>query len=106
MFLETGDIVVDGTEQRDGQELIRLRNHDSSYVYLVDPETYLPVQETASGVVTTYERLPRTPENLALLSPPVPDGFTPAASSGEIAECGGVSVHGGPDAGATEVVEP
>lgn len=85
MYLETGDIVEDGTEQVDGRELIRLRNHDSSYVYLVDPETYLPVQEIVAAApggtartVTTFERLERTPDNLALLTPPVPDGFAPA----------------------------
>lgn len=101
MYLETGDIVVDGTEQLDGRELIRLRNHDSSYVYLVDPESYFPVQETVTTEgsaprVTTYERLPRTAENLALLSPPVPEGFEPATT---IADCGGVSVHDGPGGG-------
>jgi hypothetical protein len=101
MYLETGDIVVDGTEELDGRELIRLRNHDSSFVYLVDPETYLPVQERQTypageaPTVTTYERLPRTAENLALLSPPVPDGFE-LADLAEIAECDGVNLHTGP----------
>jgi hypothetical protein len=80
-----GRWVEDGTEVVDGQELIRLIRADGESgagdVLLVDPETYLPVRmrgtlslgETFSQ---TYEYLARTPENLALLRPPVPDGFT------------------------------
>ncbi len=59
---------------------------DKNHVILVDPTTYQPVMtvgnpgegaEFVSGAesVTRFEYLPRTPENLALLSPPVPDGF-------------------------------
>lgn len=86
LFLESGDIVEDGRQEVGGRELIRLRNHDD-YVFLVDPETYLPVQVTdrslgGEPVVTTYERLERTPENLALLSPPVPEGFTEGGVTG------------------------
>lgn len=109
LYLETGDIVVDGTEEHDGRELIRLRNEDSSYVYLVDPETYLPVQETKASLdgeapdVTTYERLPRTPENLALLTPPVPEGFVVASTV--VPDCDGVTLYGGPGSGVVEVDE-
>jgi hypothetical protein len=33
------------------------------------------------GTVTTWQRLPRTADNLALLSPPVPDGFAAGRGS-------------------------
>jgi hypothetical protein len=83
LYLETGDIVVDGTAEHEGRQLIRIRNQDASYVWLVDPETYQPVvafeESTGSPRVTrTYERLPRTEENLALLSPAVPGDYTEA----------------------------
>jgi hypothetical protein len=87
LFLETGDLVEDGTEEVDGRTLLRIRNHDASTVMLVDPETYLPASITTTlprsatdeGSATTYERLPRTEENMALLTPEVPDGFTPTS---------------------------
>jgi hypothetical protein len=83
MYLETGDIVEDGTEEVDGRDLLRLPNRAGTIVFLVDPETYLPLRLTETGPngetsISTYERLPRSPENLALLAPPVPEGFTPA----------------------------
>jgi hypothetical protein len=86
-FLDTGDVVEDGHQEVDGRDLIRIRNEDGSYVVLVDPETYLPAQITerflgGEPTVTTYERLERTEENLALLSPPVPDGFTVVSTAG------------------------
>jgi hypothetical protein len=95
-YLGTGHIVQDGTEVVDGRELYRLHNQGMTYIWLVDPETYLPVRETDNPAadpdttfvdsngeptdppppsVTTYEYLPRTEEYLALLSPPVPDGY-------------------------------
>jgi hypothetical protein len=86
--LAAGRWVEDGTEVVDGRELIRLIRAEGESgagdVMLVDPDSYLPIRlrgtiahggfgETFSQ---TYEYLPRTPENLALLRPPVPDGFT------------------------------
>jgi hypothetical protein len=82
--LEAGRLVEDGTETIDGQELIRLRdvvNVDIAQFVLVDPSTYRPVQLYGdrggpTEFVMTFEYLRRTNENLALLSPPLPDGFT------------------------------
>jgi hypothetical protein len=55
------------------------------HIYLVDAETFRPVRVIGypgeapdysdAMYVATTEYLPRTPENMALLSPPVPDGF-------------------------------
>jgi hypothetical protein len=99
-----GELVEDGTEVVDGRELIRLIRPDVEAgediaTMLVDPDTYLPVR--ARGTIRhgglgetfsqTYEFLPRTPENLALVSPPVPEGFTqvdPAGGDGFSLFCG------------------
>jgi hypothetical protein len=94
LYLGTGHIVQDGTEVVDGRALYRLRNRTGTYVFLVDPETYLPVRMTVTAdpsatyydmngeptdppptKVTSFEYLPRTEEQLALLTPPVPDGY-------------------------------
>ena len=55
------------------------------HIYLVDAETHRPVRiigypgeapdYSDAMYIATIEYLPRTPGNLALLSPPVPDGF-------------------------------
>lgn len=91
--LTNGRLVEDGTETVDGRELIRLRQvppEDDGFEYegpaedtvvLIDPETYRPVSLRSypgsdAEYVQTFEYLPRTEQNLALLSPPVPDGFT------------------------------
>jgi hypothetical protein len=72
------------------------------HIYLVDAETFRPVRVIGypgeapdysdATYVATIEYLPRTPENMALLSPPVPDGFDLAAnlrSDGErLDQCG------------------
>ncbi|HEV7760667.1 MAG TPA: hypothetical protein VGO78_16800, partial [Acidimicrobiales bacterium] len=60
------------------------------HIYLVDAETFRPVRVIGypgeapdysdAMYVATTEYLPRTPENMALLSPPVPDGFDLAAN--------------------------
>lgn len=71
---------------------------DTDHVTLVDPESYRPVMllgypGSSAEYVMTVEYLPRTPENLALLSPPVPDGFVPTdvvRGDGErVDRCGG-----------------
>jgi hypothetical protein len=84
-WLAEGKLVEDGTEVVDGRELIRLVQPPggADSVYLVDPETYRPVRLTSypggeAEYTMTFEYLPRTPENLAVLSPPVPEGFTRA----------------------------
>lgn len=99
-MVEADMLVEDGTEVVDERELIRLRAVPTDALpdrgaYLVDPETYRPVMYRGepseltdqdgqvhrfSGSVTRFEYLPRTTENLALLSPPVPDGFTEVSS--------------------------
>jgi len=55
------------------------------HIYLVDAETYRPARVIGfpgeapdysdALYIQTIEYLPRTPENMASLSPPVPDGF-------------------------------
>lgn len=111
LFVGTGDIVQDGTEVVDGRELYRLRNGNGTFVWLVDPETYLPVRETETADpdatyvdvngepadppptrVTSFELLPRTGEHLAQLTPPVPDGFEEADAPGDA--CVGNDPHG------------
>jgi len=86
-----GRLVEDGTEVVDGRELIRLTRIEpadaAGDVLLVDPDTYLPVRargtlSTGETFSQTYEYLPRTPENLARLLPPIPDGFTEFVPSG------------------------
>lgn len=79
--IEAGHLVVDGTEVIDGRELIRLSDHGLvEQTVFVDPETYLPVEQhydrrgPDEGVIR-FEYLPRTEENLELLTPPVPDGY-------------------------------
>jgi hypothetical protein len=83
-----GELVEDGTEMVDGRELIRVIRPDVEagadiVIMLVDPDTYLPVRArgtirhggTGETFSQSYEFLPRTPENLALINPPIPDGF-------------------------------
>jgi hypothetical protein len=102
-FVAAGELVEDGTEVVDGRQLIRLVRPDVEagediVIMLVDPDTYLPVG--ARGTIRhggrgetysqTYEFLPRTPENLALVNPPIPDGFTQVESPGgdNLVHCG------------------
>jgi hypothetical protein len=57
----------------------------TEHIYLVDAETFRPVRiigypgeapdYSDASYVATIEYLPRTPENMALLSAPAPDGF-------------------------------
>jgi hypothetical protein len=96
-----GRLVEDGTEVVDGRELIRLTRAEGESgagdVVLVDPDSYLPVRargtlHSGDTFSQTYEYLPRTPENLALLHPPVPEGFTridPLSNDFGLATCGG-----------------
>jgi hypothetical protein len=80
-----GQWVEDGTEMVDGRDLIRLvqaeERHGSGHVLLVDPDSYLPVRargtlSTGEAYSQTYEYVPRTPDSLAGLRPPIPSGFT------------------------------
>jgi hypothetical protein len=96
-----GRLVEDGTEVVDGRELIRLTGIEGTgtagHVVLVDPDSYLPVSargtlDSGETFSQTYEYLPRTPENLALLLPPVPEGFTefvPLGIESDFATCDG-----------------
>jgi hypothetical protein len=97
--LSSGWLRLDGTEVVDGRELLRFVEDTeamsadlgaglgesqetvtmagSGDVTYVDPETNLPVLiRHGDRSTTTIEYLPRTPENLALLVPPIPEGFT------------------------------
>jgi len=86
LFLQTGDFVVDGIRTVDGRDLIRVHSRNPGGAEaLIDPDTWLPVQtslDVGGATVTRYEYLPRTPENLALLTPRVPAGFTAVDSLG------------------------
>jgi hypothetical protein len=99
--LAGGRVRVSGPMAVDGRELLRLdpvaeipaaagdpeldaanqaaaETEAARGVVYVDPATQLPVRtetEPASGG-STIEYLPRSPENLALLVPPVPAGYT------------------------------
>jgi hypothetical protein len=82
--LDHGSYRVDGTEQVDGREMIRVvEGSTSAITYLVDPDTHLPVMMRAEvgegndrAFTQTYEYLPRTPENLAQLqAADPPEGF-------------------------------
>jgi hypothetical protein len=96
-LLEDGWLVADGTEVVEGRELIALRfefpddlsDADvqppvirmSGPMLYVDPDTYLPVESRFDGEgpgesAVRFEYLPRTEENLRLLSPPVPEGYS------------------------------
>jgi len=85
---------VVGHTRLDGHDAIELSWADagaSSYLW-VDASTYLPLREIVNLPVggpgktitttdqTNYELLPATPANLALLSPPIPAGFTQTAT--------------------------
>ncbi|MGH9229386.1 MAG: hypothetical protein ACRD07_11805 [Acidimicrobiales bacterium] len=79
--VDRGVLVPDGTEVVDGRELLRYRAPDYEGVTWADPNTYAPVKVhnyvgSDAEYTQTYQYLPRTPENLALLEPVVPPGFT------------------------------
>jgi len=80
-IIEDGSLVADGTEIVDGRELLRYRDLDNNGVLWLDPQTHDYVRRRYSvgsdaEQTMTYEYLARTPENLALLEPQVPPGFT------------------------------
>jgi len=73
--------VVDGHETVDGRDLVRVKVAETGEVVLVDPATSLPVSGitepgTPDQALTTYDYLPRSPENLELMLPPsAPDSY-------------------------------
>jgi hypothetical protein len=79
--LATGQWVDEGDEVVDGRQLGRLRltGYDHEETLLFDRATYRPVRRVtgagADAVVTDYEYLSRTAENLDLLVTPAPDGY-------------------------------
>jgi hypothetical protein len=108
----TGALHEDGTEIIDGRELVRLVPPDEApagdpadtgrppamdrgvNVHWVEPDTYRPIKRlwyggTPNEATETYTYLPRTPQNLALLEPHIPDGYQ------------GAEGHTGPLAGST-----
>jgi hypothetical protein len=82
-LLDDGSMTVDGTEVIDGQELIRMHERSApEFSWYVDPDTYRPVlivSEVGEGndrpSTTTIDYIPRTPENLALLTTAIPPDF-------------------------------
>lgn len=95
--LAAGELAEDGTEVVDGRELVRLVGTTGETTgdelamtreVLVDPATDRPVMERewapdapADGGYdeTVYDYLPRSAENLALVVPAIPDGYTQVA---------------------------
>jgi len=94
----TGALHEDGTEIVDGRELLRLvppgevpaadpaetgrppAMDRGITVYWVEPDSYRPIKHlwyggTPTEITETYTYLPRTPQNLALLEPDIPDGY-------------------------------
>lgn len=76
--VEGGELEIVGTEVVGGRELVKLGPAPGtaaiSVVYL-DPETLLPVETTRGELRYTFEYLPRTAENLALMVPPEPPEY-------------------------------
>jgi hypothetical protein len=80
-MFDDGELVADGTEVVDGRELLRYLDDENDGVVWLDPETRELVRQryatrTDDEQTTTYEFLARTPENLAVLAPEVPPGYT------------------------------
>lgn len=74
-LLKAGKAREDGHVAVGGRDAVRISLDGGRATYLVDAETYAPIEYAATdggGSVTlrfpVYERLPRTPANLALLS--------------------------------------
>jgi hypothetical protein len=78
---DDGSLIADGTEVVDGRELLRYRDDANDGVVWLDPDTREIVRRrfsagTDAEQAEVYEYLARTPENLAVLVPEVPPGFT------------------------------
>ena len=75
LLLQGGKLREDGHESIDGRDAIRLVSDTADLAYLVDADTFAPIEWTsrrAGGTVTlrfhVYETLPANPENEALVS--------------------------------------
>ncbi len=80
-MFDDGSLVADGTEIVDGRELLRYLDVENDATIWLDPETHDFVKRRFSAGSDaeqreTYEYLARTRENLAVLEPEVPPGFT------------------------------
>jgi hypothetical protein len=82
--MESGHLQIVGQgEVIDGQATIQLRGdkyvfpktYDTFQIW-VNESTYLPVRFDGGSEPADFTWLPPTPENLALLTPPIPAGFT------------------------------
>lgn len=69
--------VINGqaTIQLRGDKYVFLKTYDTFQIW-VNESTYLPVRFDGGSEPADFTWLPPTPENLALLTPPIPAGFT------------------------------
>jgi hypothetical protein len=80
-MIDDGELVADGTEVVDGRELLRYQDVENDATVWLDPETHDFVKRRFSAgsdaeQSETYEYMARTSDNLAVLQPRVPPGFT------------------------------
>jgi hypothetical protein len=80
-MIDDGELVADGTEIVDGRELLRYQDVENDATIWLDPETHDFVKRRFSAGTDAeqseaYEYMARTSDNLAVLRPVVPPGFT------------------------------